>query len=77
MTLEHELEKLRRLQIEERKYVDTIERRGTTGRVVNYLRSRIDLRELKIKVLLAAVSDDSGALRNRSARQIEQQNDTA
>jgi hypothetical protein len=60
MTLEHELEELRKLQIEEQKYVDTIERRGTTGRVVNYLRSRIDLRDLEIKVLLTAVSDDSG-----------------
>ena len=77
MTPRQRLDELRSLQIEERKYVDTLERRGATGRVVNYLHDRIGSREVEIRTLEAALENDSGALRHRIARQVEQQHDAA
>ena len=77
MTPQQKLEELRSLQIEERKYVDTLERRGATGRVVNYLHDRIGSRESEIRALEAALENDSGPLRQRSAWQTEQRHDAA
>jgi hypothetical protein len=41
------LENLRTLQTEEREYLDSIERNGATGRVVECLRSMLDSREIE------------------------------
>jgi hypothetical protein len=67
MTPQQKLEELRSLQIEERKYVDTLERRGATGRVVNYLHDRIGSQEVEIRALEAALENDSDSLRRRTA----------
>jgi hypothetical protein len=77
MSPQQKLEGLRSLQIEERRYVESIERNGATGRAVNYLRSRIEARELEIKALQASVLEEAGALRHRSVRQIDEQSDAA
>jgi hypothetical protein len=77
MTPQQKLEELRSLQIEERKFVDALERRGATGRVVNYLHDSIGSRETEIVELEAALGNDSGPLRQRTPRQVEQQNDAA
>jgi hypothetical protein len=77
MTPQQKLEELQSLQIEERKYVDTLERRGATGRVVNYLHDRIGSREAEIRELKAALGSDSGSLRQRTAWQVEKQHDAA
>jgi hypothetical protein len=47
------LENLRSLQAEERAYLESIERNGATGRVVEYLRSLLDSREMEIRALQA------------------------
>jgi hypothetical protein len=47
------LEELRTLQREERNYVEAIERNGGTGRVVDFLWSRLDSLETEIKALQA------------------------
>jgi hypothetical protein len=47
------LENLRALQTEERKYLDSMERNGATGRVVEYLRGMLDSRETEIRALQA------------------------
>jgi hypothetical protein len=45
------LDDLLRLQREERNYLEFIERNGATGRVVEFLRSMVEARELEIKAL--------------------------
>jgi hypothetical protein len=77
MTPQQKLEELRSLQIEERKYVDTLERGGATGRAVNYLHERIGSREAEIRELEAALGGDSESLRQRAAWQVEKQHDAA
>ncbi len=77
MTPQHKLEELQNLQIEERRYVDTLERRGATGRVVNYLHDSIGSLEAEIRELEAALGSDSESLRQRTARQVEQRHDAA
>ena len=77
MTPQQQLEELRSLQIEERRYVETLERRGATGRVVNYLHDRIGSREDEIRALEAALENASCSLRRRTGRQAEQQHDAA
>jgi hypothetical protein len=47
------LENLRALQTEERKYLDSMERNGATGRAVEYLRSILETREMEIRALQA------------------------
>ena len=47
------LESLRALHAEERKYLDFMERNGSTGRAVEYLRSILESREAEIRALLA------------------------
>ena len=76
MTPQQKLEELRSLQIEERKYVDTLERRGATGRAVNFLHERIGSREAEIRELEAALGSDSESLRQRAMWQ-EKQHDAA
>jgi hypothetical protein len=48
------LEDLRKLQREEREYLESIERNGATGRAVEFLRSMLDSREIEIKALQAS-----------------------
>jgi hypothetical protein len=45
---------LKKLQAEERGYLAFIERNGSTGRVVEYLRSMVDNREIEIRTLEAS-----------------------
>jgi hypothetical protein len=45
------LDDLLNLQREERNYLEFIERNGATGRVVEFLRSMVEARELEIKAL--------------------------
>ena len=47
------LEDLRNLQAEEREHLESIERGGGSGRVVEILRSRVHFREIEIKALKA------------------------
>ena len=47
------LEELRALQREERNYVEAIERNGGTGRVVDFLWSRLDALETEINEIQA------------------------
>jgi hypothetical protein len=47
------LEGLRKVQTEEREYLEYIERNGASGRVVEYLRGILDSRETEIKALEA------------------------
>jgi hypothetical protein len=47
------LEDLRDLQADEREHLESIERSGGTGRVVEILRSRVNSREIEIKTLKA------------------------
>ncbi len=47
------LEALQRLQIEERKYLESIERNGATGRAVEFLWSIVESREIEIRTLQA------------------------
>jgi hypothetical protein len=77
MTPQQKLEDLRSLQIEERQYVESIERNGATGRAVNYLRSRIDARALEIEALAASLMEQARALGQRSAAQVEERCDAA
>jgi hypothetical protein len=45
------LEALQRLQLEERKYLESIERNGATGRAVEFLWSIVESREIEIRTL--------------------------
>jgi hypothetical protein len=47
------LENLRALQTEERRYLDSMERNGASGRAVEYLRSMLETREMEIRALQA------------------------
>jgi hypothetical protein len=47
------LEELEDLQAEERSYVEVIERSGGAGRVLDFLKARVDAREQQIKELRA------------------------
>jgi hypothetical protein len=44
---------LQKLQVEERKYLESIERNGATGRAVEFLWSIVESREIKIRTLQA------------------------
>ena len=48
------LDDLKKLQTEERGYLAFIERNGSTGRVVECLRSMVDNREIEIRTLEAS-----------------------
>jgi len=71
MTPQQKLEELQSLQIEERKFVDALERRGATGRVMNFLHDRIGSRQAEILELEAALQNDAGALRLWAAQQVD------
>jgi hypothetical protein len=47
------LEDLQSLQREEREYLESIERNGATGRPVEFLQSRVELREMEIEDIRA------------------------
>ena len=50
---QRKLDDLRSLQKEERDYLESIERNGAVGRVVRFLRDRLEERAIEIKTLEA------------------------